>query len=446
MDDYRRVADEIAGRIVSGRLRPGDRLPTQRAFARQRGIANSTAARVYAELSRRGLTLGEVGRGTFVRASTPRPGPALAEPSDGKIDLELNHPVVPGQAGLLAEGISPLLRPDVLDEAMRPVGTSGTAPARALFADLLSRPGWRPDPARILFAANGRQAVSAAVSALVRPGARLGVEELTYPAVRAIAARLGVTVVAIPLDEEGMIPEAVEEAARVAPLSAVYLQPTLHNPLSLSMTERRRIELAGLLSRLGVNAIEDGVWTFLRDTVPPLASFAPERTIFVDSLSKRVAPGLGVGFMAVPEPLVPEVAAALRAGGGMPMRFALEAATRWLTDGVVRAVAEAKRRDVGRRHRIAAERLDGFAVRDDPCSYYCWWDLSEGWRADTFVAAAARHGIGVTPAAAFAVDPRRAPNAVRIGLASPPEEALSRALATLAGIARTAPEELVSEW
>lgn len=81
VDDYRRIADRIAGDISGGRLRPGQRLPPQRAFARRHGIAASTAGRVYGELVRRGLVVGEVGRGTFVRASEvdAQPGRALTE-------------------------------------------------------------------------------------------------------------------------------------------------------------------------------------------------------------------------------------------------------------------------------------------------------------------------------------------------------------------------------
>ncbi|WP_031225459.1 GntR family transcriptional regulator, partial [Streptomyces roseochromogenus] len=97
MTDYQSVADAVAEEITSGVLRPGDRLPPQRAFAKRHGIANSTALRVYRELARRGLTVGEVGRGTFVRAAAADPAPALTEPAAGRIDLELNYPSVPEQ-------------------------------------------------------------------------------------------------------------------------------------------------------------------------------------------------------------------------------------------------------------------------------------------------------------------------------------------------------------
>jgi DNA-binding transcriptional MocR family regulator len=446
--DYRSVADAVAAEIGTGTLRPGDRLPTQREFARQHGIANSTATRVYRELARRGLTVGEVGRGTFVRAVPAASGafvPALTEPAVGRIDLELNHPVVPEQSALLAEGLGGLLRPDALGHAVRPVGVSGLPAVQESAADILACGGWRPDPARILFAGNGRQAISAVITALVPPGARLGVEELTYPVVKAVAARAGITLVPLAMDGAGLIPEAVEEAHAATPLHAVYVQPRLHNPLSLTMPVRRVERLAEVLTRLGITAVEDAVWAFLRDELPPLAAHAPGRTVLIDSLSKRVAPGLTLGFAVVPAALTGEIAATLRSGGCAPMRFALEAAHRWQQDGTVKKLVEAKQREAAVRQEIAARHLAGFAVQSDPRSYHCWWRLPRPWRADTFVAAAARHGIGVVPAAAFTVGGNHAPNAVRLGLASPPPDVLSQALGTLAGLARSAPEDLVTD-
>ncbi|GAA0920737.1 PLP-dependent aminotransferase family protein [Streptomyces thermoalcalitolerans] len=448
MKDYRSVADAVAEDIRAGILRPGDRLPPQREFARQHGIADSTAARVYQELARRGLTVGEVGRGTFVRAVPAASGasaPALTEPAGSRIDLELNYPAVPEQSALLAEGLDALLRPDALGRALRPVGTSGLPAVQESAADILACGGWRPDPERILFAGNGRQALSAVITALVPPGARLGVEELTYPVVKAVAARLGITLVPLAMDHAGLIPEAVEEAHAGTPLHAVYVQPRLHNPLSLSLPAQRLEQLAEVLLRLGIPAVEDAIWAFLRDELPPLAAHAPERTVLIDSLSKRVAPGLTLGFAVAPPALAGKISAALRSGGWAPMRFALEAAHRWQQNGTVRKLVEAKQREAAVRQEIAARHLAGFTVQSDPRSYHCWWQLPRPWRADTFVAAAARHGIGVVPAAAFAVGRHHAPNAIRVGLASPPPDVLSQALGTLVELARSAPEDLVTD-
>ncbi|MBT2493127.1 PLP-dependent aminotransferase family protein [Streptomyces sp. ISL-96] len=450
-EDFRRVADQLAAEIAAGRLRPGDRLPTQRAFARSRRIANSTAIRVYGELVRRGLAVGEVGRGTFVRAAPPSPGHALTEegaaaPGSPAVNLELNYPVAEGQSELMAQSLAGLLRPDVLEAATRPAAADGTPAAREAAASLLARGGWRPDPGQLLFAGNGRQAIAAAIASFVRPGGRLGVEQLTYPLVKAIAERLGVSLVPIAgnavslADASGLCPDALYAAHRRAPLGAVYVQPTLHNPTSVTMSEERRSQLAAACAELNIGVVEDTTWAFLAPETPealaPLAAHAPTRTVLVDSLSKRLAPGLTTGFLAAPPSHTAVLADALRSGAWTAARFNLEAATRWITDGTVATVTAAKRADTAARHRLVQRVLGGFRIRTDQCAYYCWWELPAPWRTDTFVAAAAARGIAITPGSAFAVPPHTAPDAVRIGLASPAREVLSYALETLAELAR----------
>ncbi|MEU1134582.1 PLP-dependent aminotransferase family protein [Streptomyces sp. NPDC005900] len=458
--DYRRVADAVAREIEAGTLRGGERLPTQRAFARRRGIANSTAIRVYGELARRGLVVGEVGRGTFVRAAPPHAGgAALTErreaggqeghdlPRSPAVNLELNYPVVDGQAELMARALGPLSRADVLLEATRAAAPDGTAAAREAAASVVARGGWRPDPDRLLFAGNGRQAIAAALSSLVRPGGRVGVEEVTYPLVGAIAEQLGIRLVPIAMDEEGMLPGALADAHRRASLAAVYVQPTLQNPLSVTAGPERLAQLAHAVREVGCWAVEDGIWGFLADCAPaPLAALLPERVVFIDSLSKRLAPGLTLGMLAVPPAHRNALARALRSGGWAAGAFGLEAAVRWAGDGTVETLVAAKRADATARHalvRALRERLASAGVkgriRTDPRSYYCWWELPPPWRAETFVAAAAARGIAVTPGPAFAVGGYRAADAVRIGLASPPPDVLAAALDTLAAIAAEGP-------
>ncbi|MFJ8111234.1 PLP-dependent aminotransferase family protein [Streptomyces sp. NPDC096132] len=442
MGDFRAIADRIAADIASGRLRAGQQLPPQRWFARRHRIAPSTAGRVYSELVRRGLVVGEVGRGTFVRAApeTAQGRALIEEATAAPVNLELNYPVVAGQSELLGHALTPLLRPDVLGEALRPGAATGTPAAREAAARLLALPGWRPGPDRLLFTGNARQAIAAALASLVRPGGRVGVEELTYPLVKEVAARLGVVLVPLAGDGEGGVPpDALRAAHRAAPLSALYLQPTLHNPTSVTMTDARKRELARAVADLDIPVVEDRIWSFLHPDPAPFAAHAPSLTHVVDGLSKRVAPGLTVGFLVVPQGRVEAVAAAVRSGGWSAAGFALEAAVRWVEEGIVARLVEEKRADVTRRQALLAEHLGAFSVRTDPRAYFAWWELPAPWRADTFTAAAAAHGIAVTPGTAFAVDPHRTPDAVRLGLASAPEGELARALRTLAGLAAGGP-------
>src|SRR5215203_4261217 len=90
---YMKLADGVAAEIGAGRLKAGDRLPPQRAFAYERGIAVSTASRVYSELLRRGL-VGEVGRGTFISGQSLRGAAAAKKPGNARVDLEFNYPTL----------------------------------------------------------------------------------------------------------------------------------------------------------------------------------------------------------------------------------------------------------------------------------------------------------------------------------------------------------------
>ena len=126
--EYLRLADAIAAEIADGKLKPGNRLPPQRDFAYERRIAASTASRVYAELLRRGLVVGEIGRGTFISGDARRGVAAPSEPRGIRIDLEFNHPMLPDQTALIANGLNGLDKLAALDAALRQ-GTSVGTPA-----------------------------------------------------------------------------------------------------------------------------------------------------------------------------------------------------------------------------------------------------------------------------------------------------------------------------
>ncbi|MEJ8572654.1 PLP-dependent aminotransferase family protein [Microbaculum marinum] len=444
MTDYRAIADRLADDIRSGRLAVGERLPPQREFAYRNEIAVSTASRVYAELGRRGLVSGEVGRGTFVSGPEPSlAGVPLYETRHDRIDLELNYSVLPEVPGLVAPAMESLLDPRALEAALQPSAISGSGEIRQDAARIMAIGGWTPDPEGLAISGNGRQAIAAALSAVAPAGERIGIERMTYPVAKVKMARLGLRAVPLAMDAHGIVPEAVEEAHRSAPLRAIYLQPTLHNPLGVTMPAGRRAELAAVLEKHDIVAIEDAVYAFLHDAAPaPLAAHAPDRTLYVDSLSKRVAPGLTLGFLHAPAgPLREAVSTAVRAGGWRPQTYGLMAAGRLMREDIVDRLAVLRRRDAAARQVLARDRLAGFEVHGDPRAYHLWLELPEGWRADTFVAAASRRGVAVMPAAAFAAGQGHAPNAVRLALASPPMETLAAGLDIVAAVARSAPDD-----
>ncbi|NTS33161.1 PLP-dependent aminotransferase family protein [Phyllobacterium sp. BT25] len=433
MSEYLKLADIIAGEIADGTLKPGERLPPQRRFAYDRKIAVSTASRVYTELLRRGLVVGEVGRGTFISGDARRGAAALTEPRGIRIDLEFNYPMLSNQTAIIGRSLAGLEKPAALDPALRQATSVGTPAVRTIGAAYLSQGRWSPTPEQLVFTGNGRQSIAAALAAIVPTGGRCGVEALTYPFIKGIAARLGITLVPLAMDEGGVRPDAVQKAHRDAHLSAIYVQPAIQNPLGMTMTAARRADLLRVVESFGLPIIEDNVYGFLDDE-PPLAALAPDTCIVIDSLSKKVAPGLTLGFIVSPPRLRESVTASVRSGGWTASGFAFAAAERMMGDGTIAELARLKRLDACARQKLAVDRLSGFEIQTNGKCYHLWLVLPPHWRSQAFVAAAARRDIALTPSTTFAVTPGHAPNAVRLALGAPTMDQLDVGLHTLVSI------------
>jgi DNA-binding transcriptional MocR family regulator len=294
-----------------------------------------------------------------------------------------------------------------------------------------------------VFTGNGRQSIAAALAAVVATGGRCGVEALTYPFIKGIAARLGISLVPLAMDEGGVRPDSVQKAHREAHLSAIYIQPAIQNPLGMTMTSARRADLLRVVEKLNLPIIEDNVYGFL-DNEPPLAALAPDSCIVVDSLSKKVAPGLTLGFIVPPQRLRESVMASVRSGGWTASGFAFAAAQRMMGDGTVAELARLKCLDARARQKLAADRLSGFEIQTNENCYHLWLTLPAHWRSQTFVTAAARRDIALTPSTTFAVTPGHAPNAVRLALAAPTMDQLDTGLRTLAAMLNARGEDFDS--
>lgn len=429
---YRTIADQIASDIARGRLASGHRLPPQRQFAFERGIAPSTASRVYAELTRRGLVTGEVGRGTYVRGSAGSISPLpLSEPSSAPVDLELVFPLRPEHAALLAIPLRALIDSPSFADALRPCGVASSSADQEAAALFLRRQSWAPEPDRVLFAAGGRQALAAALAGLTKPGDRIGVETLTYPVAKGIASRLGITLVPLAMDEYGLLPDTLAAAHRSHGLSAVYMQSSMHSPTGATMDNARREAIAGVLRSTGLLAVEDGIYSFLADHELPVAALAPEHVVYVESLSKRAAPGLTLGLIAAPRTMIGRLASALRSGAWLASGLSVAAGIKWMVDGTLGQITALKRADARARQAIAREVLSGIDLYGDERAYHLWLPMTEAWRGEAFASAALKLGIVVSPGCAFAVTPGHAPNGVRVALAAPEQSILVNALRTL---------------
>ncbi|WP_461600004.1 aminotransferase-like domain-containing protein, partial [Achromobacter marplatensis] len=368
----------------------------------------------------------------------------ISEAADAPIDLQLAISSSLEQAALMAPAVQTLAGPAALWNTLRAPGPYGPEGAGLTVAQFLAGSGWTPDPAGILFAGGGRQAIACALAALAKPGDRVGVEPLTYPSIIRTAARLGIQLVPIDIDRQGIDLDALARTHAAKPLAAIYIQPTLHNPLGISMTPERRQALAHWLEATGLYCIEDAAFAFLSDATP-LAAHAPDHVVHINSMQKRLAPGIGVGFVAAPGPVKDGIAAVMRAGGWMAPSLSMRLVMSWIADGTAVQVARLKRKDARARQALAARILGTDRIPADTDAFHTWLDLPQAWSADAFTAAAAQQGVAITPSGAFAVTPGRAPNAVRLALSSPPLQDLERGLQIIRALLATTPSDAPTE-
>lgn len=430
---YKTLVDTYAADIRTGRLAPGTRLPTHRQLATQEGLALVTASRVYAELEAMGLVSGETGRGTFVRETSLSPGQGIDQKdvAVGMIDLNFNYPSLPGQTQLLRTALRQLALSGDLEALLRYQPHAGRAHERASVARHLLSRGVNVDAEQVLLVNGAQQGLAVTLMALLKPGDVIAADALTYSGFKVLAEALHLEVVAIPVNEQGPDLAALEKLCRSRSVRAVYSMPTLHNPLGWVMPIEQREELAAIARRHDLTLIEDAAYAFLVEDPPrPLIDLAPERTVYVSGLSKNIATGLRVGFIAAPATHVPALERVIRATTWNTPGLMTAIVCGWLDDGTVIELEAQKRHDAQARQALAAELLKGLPCVAHPNSYFLWLPLPEDVRADQIVVELMQKQISVTTAEPFAVS-AHVPHAIRLALGSVEMDVLRQALTTV---------------
>lgn len=439
---YKSVVDGLANAIREGRLDPGTRLPAHRELARRHGMALATATRVYAELREAGLVVGEPGRGTFVRERSVYAG-ADAErlPRRERIaDLSFTQPVSPGQADALREALRRLSSAGDVEALLMQHPPGGRRPDRAAVATHLLDRGIDVPPDRVLLTAGAQHGLDVAVRTVASPGEVVAVDELTYPGIKLIADRHGVELAPVPHGPRGTDLDALDALCAARRVAAVYTMPTLHNPLGTVMPAAERVRLAAIARRAGAVLIEDATHAFLVAEAPaPLQTLAPERTLYVESLSKNVATGLRVGFLVAPPRHRRALTTTLRSSAWGPSSIVTALATGWLRDGTVAALEARRRDDAATRQRLAARVFACMPYDAHPSALFGWLPLPPGVSDARVARELAEAGVLVSTADAFAVGPSARP-ALRLSLGTPstPGE-LERALDTVRAVVVASP-------
>lgn len=433
---YLGIVEALEADIRSGRVAPGERLPAQRAIAEALNVDLTTVTRAFNEARRRGLVDAQAGRGTFIAEPDRKPARPSARPSP--IDLSMNIPPQPAAVdfrrlmpqGLAAAMAGPrgLLNLHYQDSA----GTEADREAGALW---LSGRLAAPSAERIVMASGAQAALFALCDLLLAPGEAIAAGAVTYPGLKAVAARRNLVLRPVAMDENGLKPEAFEALCREKPPKALYVVPTMDNPTSATLPLERRRALAGIADRHGVTIIEDDPYAPLRAEPLPALSDLAASGWHIATLSKCATPALRIAYVAAPDPAAARrLGEALRASTLMAPPLMAALARAWIADGTLKLLSAAIAAENEQRQALAATLLAGRAFAADPRGPHLWLSLPAPWHPDDFTAYADRAGVSIVSSSAFATGPAPA-DAVRISLGIAPDKgALEDGLTLLADL------------
>ena len=336
---HRQVYEQVRGAILSGRLRPGDRLPATRDLAARLGLARNTVARAYGDLLAEGYLEGRVGSGTYVapglggevgarvegkpaRAPGGRPrrlsgwvGRALREARDRQVASALPYDFRPGTPdwdafprALWLQLLGRALRREA-GELTRYGDPAGYLPLRqAIARHLAVSRGVVTAADQVVIVSGSQQALDLLARLRIDPGDAVAIEDPGYPEARRTFAAADARLLYVPVDDDGLDVSDLTRQATETPPRLVYVTPSHQFPTGATLSLARRLALLEWAARRDVLIVEDDYDSEFRYTGRPVESLQgldrSARVAYVGTFSTVLFPPFRVGYAVLPPDLV----------------------------------------------------------------------------------------------------------------------------------------------
>lgn len=421
----RRIIAAIKQRIHDGEYRPGDRLPSSRALAIEWGVSRTTVTAAYGQLIAEGYLLSRPGaRAVVARGLAAAPVPRVAAPASERVlsgfaerllalpaparfqtyrvaDLrygDLNGADFPMLAWRRALNRASLRRV----ERLRYSDPQGSAPLRQALQSYLWRSrGISCAPEQIVVVNGSQQGLDLCARLLLNPGDRFVMEDPGYVLARHAFIASGGVAVPVAVDREGIRTEGLP-AARLA-----YVTPSHQYPLGSVLSAARRRALLDWAAEAGSMIVEDdydGEYRHGVAPIPPLQTSAPDRVIYLGTVSKTLSPTLRLGYLVAPPDLGHVFAEAKRLTDRHTPLLEQEALAEVLSSGgYERHIRSIRRRNAERRAALLQALAEECETRltvtgaDTGLHVVAWLNGVPAEREATIVDAARAAGIGLYP-------------------------------------------------
>ncbi|MCM3224783.1 aminotransferase-like domain-containing protein [Terribacillus saccharophilus] len=430
---YHAIAEQLELDIVKGVLLPGTKLPPQRELADYLDLNVSTISKAFKVCELKGLLSASVGSGTFVSYDALSNAYLLEDTKPQHlIEMGATLPDDASYEPLLLQLKSMLQESDY--EKWFSYGRSGESLwQKDAAVKLIRRGGFETSIEHILFSNGAQNAIAATMASLCKPGDRIGADLHTYPGLKTVASMLSVQVVPIKSDNYEMSPESLEYACKNENIKGVYLIPDYHNPTASILSVEKRKRIADIAKKYNLFIIEDASYHLLnKDPLPALASFASEQVIYIAGLSKSLAPGLRLAYVAVPNQFKEPLSKALYNLNITVSPLLAELAARTIVSNQFEVLIEGHREQTIRRNQIANKYFEDYKCLGVETGIFRWLLLPGRITGAAFETLAAQQGVQVYAADRFVVGNSTPERAVRVSVCAPKTiEELEQGLAIL---------------
>lgn len=423
---YLALVTALQNDISEGKLKNGMRLPTHRKLAKLLNITVGTISRAYAETGRRGLTHGEIGRGTFVSVPMPQ-NHTIAKVIDhnhaeGMIDFAILRANESIYQDVVCEGLMRLSTLPELSIYLSFLKIEGFLEHRQSACNWLMHYGIpNVKPKNIVYTSGAQHAISVSIAALSEPGELILCEEICYTGIKGVATQLHRRhLMGIPIDQQGIIPEQLRLICQSSNAKVLVCCPNHQNPTTAILSYERRLEIVEIAREFDLKIIEDDVFNYLHSNIPSLVELAPERTVYVTGMSKSLFVGIRLGIIYTKSPYFDLIATSVRTSLWTPSPIITQLFSMWVNEGIAFKLADAQAKEAQERQKIARAILLNSDLTENLNSPHLWLKLPVEWDMQTFFNAALRHRVSVVAGDQFMMthsEPQI--SAVRLCLLSP---------------------------
>lgn len=434
---YQQIAKRLEQQIVSGELPPGASLPPERVLARRFGVNRGTVSAAYEELRATGLLQSWQGSGTWVSRHLwgvqqmpnwykyTNGGAFLpAYPLAKRIqDACLDSSIINLAKAELHTSMIPLMSAEQLGGLQhmhlelgyaQPKGDPGL---RAVLSEHLAQHyGIKADSEEILVTSGAQQALHLITQCLLNPGDAVAMEGPSYSYSLPLFSSAGLRLFRLPQDEQGIIAEALVALHREQRIKMVFANPTYHNPTGIVMSEPRRAQLLAACQDLRIPLVEDdayGALSLAGAALPPRPIKAIDQAghvLYVNSVSKTVAPGLRIGWLVGPRSVVERLADAKQQMDFGTSSISQQLARHFLQEASwqeqINKLAIYLREQQQAMNAALETELQQYAAWNRPAgSYHIWCQLHEPLEEQELLDRAIREGVVFTPGGVYGAEP-----------------------------------------